>query len=318
VLLGDRHISTLTWSVNNPSNIRSLREKFERASSYLRDVRAWKDRGNKDEKEPSKRGVDATALRVLQGESLAYFRNGAREDLLGIARFAQEYGFRPVIEGCDEGWTVADELGRAGAFAVLIPRRRDPKDERFTRPGGASIENAAKLHAAGVQVAVRPENTGIDTIGIAGRDVLHMPVEAGFAVRGGLSEAAALEAMTLVPARILGVDHRIGSLEVGKDLDAIVTDGDLLHYRTFVQYTVVDGKLVYDKEKELYFAHIRPRPKKPEEPAPAAAEEPKAEEEKAEEPPADEKKDEAKDEESGDESGGDDEKKDEPPKDDEG
>ena len=318
VLLGDRHISTLTWSVNNPSNIRSLREKFERASSYLRDVRAWKDRGNKDEKEPSKRGVDATALRVLQGESLAYFRNGAREDLLGIARFAQEYGFRPVIEGCDEGWTVADELGRAGAFAVLIPRRRDPKDERFTRPGGASIENAAKLHAAGVQVAVRPENTGIDTIGIAGRDVLHMPVEAGFAVRGGLSEAAALEAMTLVPARILGVDHRIGSLEVGKDLDAIVTDGDLLHYRTFVQYTVVDGKLVYDKEKERYFAHIRPRPKKPEEPAPAAAEEPKAEEEKAEEPPADEKKDEAKDEESGDESGGDDEKKDEPPKDDEG
>jgi len=311
VLLGDRHISTLTWSVNNPSNIRSLREKFERASSYLRDVRAWKDRGNKDEKEPSKRGVDATALRVLQGESLAYFRNGAREDLLGIARFAQEYGFRPVIEGCDEGWTVADELGRAGAFAVLIPRRRDPKDERFTRPGGASIENAAKLHAAGVQVAVRPENTGIDTIGIAGRDVLHMPVEAGFAVRGGLSEAAALEAMTLVPARILGVDHRIGSLEVGKDLDAIVTDGDLLHYRTFVQYTVVDGKLVYDKEKELYFAHIRPRPKKPEEPAPAAAEEPKAEEEKAEEPPADEKKDEAKDE----ESGGDEEKKDEPPKD---
>jgi adenine deaminase len=141
-----------------------------------------------------------------------------------------------------------------------------------------------------------------------------MPVEAGFAVRGGLSNAAALEAMTIVPARILGVDHRVGSLELGKDCDAIVTDGDLLHYQTFVQYTVVDGKLVYDKEKELYFAHIRPRPKKPEEPAPAAAEEPKAEEEKAEEPPADEKKDEAKDE----ESGGDEEKKDEPPKDDEG
>jgi len=319
VLLADRHLSSLAWSVNNPSGIRSLREKFERASAYQRELRAWKERGNKDEKEPSKRGVDATTLRILSGETLAYFRAGAREDLLGIARFAQEFGFRPVIEGCEEGWTVADELGRAGTFAIVMPRRRLPKDERFERPGGASIENAAKLHAAGVQVAVRPENTGIDTIGIAGRDVLHMPVEAGFAVRGGLSEEAALEAMTLVPARILGVDHRIGSLEVGKDLDAIVTDGDLLHYRTFVQYTVVDGKLVYDKEKELYFAHIRPRPKPPEEPAPAAVEEPpKAEEEKAEEPPGDEKKDEkkddAKDEESGDDEAGDDD----PKKDDDG
>jgi cytosine/adenosine deaminase-related metal-dependent hydrolase len=63
----------------------------------------------------------------------------------------------------------------------------------------------------------------------------------------------------------MGIAHRVGSLEVGKDCDLIVTDGDFLHYKTFVQYTVVDGKLVYDKEKELFFAHIRPRPT----PAPA-------------------------------------------------
>jgi adenine deaminase len=96
-------------------------------------------------------------------------------------------------------------------------------------------------------------------MGIAGRDILHLPIEAGFAVRGGLSERAALEAMTIVPARALGVDHRVGSLEVGKDCDLIVTDGDLLHYETFVQYAVVEGKLVYDKQEELFFAHIRPR-----------------------------------------------------------
>ena len=55
------------------------------------------------------------------------------------------------------------------------------------------------------------------------------------------------------------MSHRVGTLEVGKDCDLIVTDGDLLHYQTFVQYTVVDGDLVYDKQDELYFAHIRPR-----------------------------------------------------------
>ncbi|HET7923671.1 MAG TPA: sulfotransferase, partial [Rhodanobacteraceae bacterium] len=119
----------------------------------VRAMRAWRERGNKDEKEPTRKGVDTTANRVLSGEALAYFRASQREELLGIARFAQEYGFRPVIEGCEEGWTVADELGRAGAYAILTPRRRMPKDERFVRPGGASIENAALLHGSGVQVA---------------------------------------------------------------------------------------------------------------------------------------------------------------------
>jgi adenine deaminase len=141
-----------------------------------------------------------------------------------------------------------------------------------------------------VQVAVRPDSTTIDLIGSAGRDLLALAVEAGFAVRGGLPEDAALAAMTIVPARLLGIDHRVGTLAPGRDCDAIVTDGDILHYQTFVQYAVVDGKVVYDKEKELYFAHIRPRPKPP-----AAAEPPP--EAKAEEKPAAEQEETPKDDE---------------------
>ena len=87
-----------------------------------------------------------------------------------------------------------------------------------------------------------------------------LPVEAGFAVRGGLPESAAFAGITIEPARELGVDHRIGTLELGKDADMIITDGDVMHYQTFVQWAVVDGKVVYDKQAELYFAHIRPRP----------------------------------------------------------
>jgi imidazolonepropionase-like amidohydrolase len=165
-----------------------------------------------------------------------------------------------VIEGCREGWTVASEHGRAGAFAVVTPRTRRDKTENLVRPGGSSIENAAILHEHGVQVAVVPGTKGIDLGGIVGRDIMHLTIEAGFAVRGGLSDQAALESITIVPARILGVDHRVGSIEVGKDCDLILTDGDLLHYQTFVQYAVVEGETVYDKQEELYFAHIRPRP----------------------------------------------------------
>ncbi|MFN0006530.1 MAG: amidohydrolase family protein [Planctomycetota bacterium] len=266
VLLRDKIYTSLSWSNRNPSGKRSLREKLAGASAYLRKYRAWEEKVKEDKelKEPSKKGVDTAVLSVLKGETTAKFVANDRDDLLGIAQIAREYGFRPVIQGCIEGWTVADELGRAGAFAIVTPRDRRAKDEQLTSAGGSSIENAAILHRSGVQVAVTPATESVDLGGIVGRDIQAITIEAGFAIRGGLPEDAALASITTVPARILGVSHRVGTLEVGKDCDAIVTDGDLLHYRTFVQYAVVDGKLAYDKEKELFFAHIRPRPAPPE------------------------------------------------------
>ena len=256
------YLSSFSYSTRNGAQKEELRQQFRDARRYLRDYREWeeKKKQDKDLKEPSDKGIKSNVLSVLRGENRAHFSSSDRTDLLAIAELAQEFGFRPVITGCTEGWTVADELGRAGAAAILTPRSRSAKPENLVRDGGSSIENAAILHRAGVQVAVRPQSTSIDLGGITGRDLMHLPIEADFAIRGGLPEQAALEAITLVPARLLGVDDRVGSLEVGKDCDLIVTDGDVLHYQTFVQYTVVHGKLVYDKQEELFFSHIRPRP----------------------------------------------------------
>jgi imidazolonepropionase-like amidohydrolase len=259
VLMREKYLATVSYG---GSGKREWIEKFDKAGRYLREYRDWeeKKKEQKDLKEPPATGVDSTARAILEGKVLARFNASTREDLLDVARLAQRYGFRPVIDGCVEGWAVADELGRAGAYAVITPRDRRDKEEQLVRSGGSSIENAALLHRAGVQVCVTPSAVAVDLGGIAGRDILHLTIEAGFAIRGGLSEQAALESITIVPARILGVSHRVGSLEAGKDCDLIVTDGDVLHYQTLVQYTVVEGKLVYDKSKELYFAHIRPRP----------------------------------------------------------
>jgi imidazolonepropionase-like amidohydrolase len=249
-------------SFGNAAARRSLREKLEAASKYLRKYAKWEEdvKQDKELREPSKKGVDSTIVDILHGKVLARFNAEDRAELLEIARLAQRYGFRPVIDGCREGWTVADELGRAGAYAIVTPRSRRDKTENLVRPGGSSIENAAILHRHGVQVAVVPGQKGIDLGGIVGRDILHLPIEAGFAIRGGLPEDAAFDAITKIPARLLGVEHRVGTLEVGKDCDLIVTDGDVLHYETFVQFAVVEGVQVYDKQQELYFAHIRPRP----------------------------------------------------------
>lgn len=261
IVLREKVFAVFSWSARNPAGKRSLREKFQAASAYLREFRDWEEKVKKDKelKEPAKKNVDTSVLGVLRGEIVAKFNANDRDDLIGIAHLAQEFAFRPVIEGCVEGWTVADELGRAGAMAIVTPRDRRPKDELLARDGGSSIENAATLHRAGVSVAVIPGTESVDLGGIVGRDIMSLPIEAGFAVRGGMSDDAALAAITTIPARIMGIQHRVGSLEVGKDCDLIVTDGDVLHYQTFVQWAVVDGKIVYDKQKELYFAHIRPR-----------------------------------------------------------
>jgi len=269
-LLRERAFSTFSWSVRNPSGKKALREKFSATAEYLRQYRDWEEKVKKDKelKEPAKKGVDNTVLSVLRGETMAKFSATERDDLLGIAHLAQDFGFRPVIEGCQEGWTIADELGRAGAMAIVTPRDRRAKDERVTTQGGTNIQNAAILYRAGVQIAVAVQTPSVDLGGLVGRDIMAIAIEAGFAVRGGLPEDAALASITIVPARMLGIAHRVGTLEVGKDCDLVVTDGDVLHYNTLVQWAVVDGRLSYDKQKELYFAQIRPRP----EPEPAAAE----------------------------------------------
>lgn len=262
VSLSEKTMTSLSWKGSNPSGKTDLRKKFRGAADYLVLLRRWEEvlKTDKKAKEPSRKGVDSRALSILQGKTLAKFSTNDRDDLLGIARLAQKFHFRPVIEGCAEGWSVAEELGRAGAYAIVTPRTRRDRQENLNHDNGSSIENAAILTRAGVQVALVPADTSISMGGMSGRDLLSLPLEAGFAIRGGLDERAALEGITMVPARLLGIDHRVGTLEVGKDCDALVTDGDLLHYQTFVQYTVVEGKLVYDKQEEIFYSHIRPRP----------------------------------------------------------
>ena len=262
LVVRDSAFETLNYSNGNPQGQVKVEENFEKAAEYLRRYRQYEidKRSNKDLKEPSKKGVDDRTVRILRGEVRPKFSANERTDLLEIARLAQRYGFRPIVEGAREGWTVAAELGRAGATAIVTPRSRRSKNENVVRDGGSSIENAAKLYSHGVPVVVVPNSRGISLGGIVGQDLLHFPTEAAFAIRGGLPEQAALESITIEAARVLGVDYRIGSIEVGKDADVIVTDGDLLHYQTFVQWAVVDGEVVYDKQEEMFFAHIRPRP----------------------------------------------------------
>jgi imidazolonepropionase-like amidohydrolase len=240
------------WILATPSEHWDLRRKLNEARELGRRERAG-EQGVRvsDEMRPYVEAVEGRLpVRIWAS------RAGA---ILQALRLVDEFPqVRLVLVGAEEGWTVADEIGRRGVACIVTPRSRLDPDREAMRPTGSRIENAAILHRAGVRLAIVPPMPAVSVGGIAGRDLMALPTEAAFAVRGGLPEDAALRAITLGAAEILGVSERIGSIEAGKDGDVIVLDGDPLDHRTFCLRAYVRGRKVYDKEEAPYFRDIRP------------------------------------------------------------
>ncbi|MBR5090942.1 MAG: amidohydrolase family protein, partial [Ruminiclostridium sp.] len=99
-----------------------------------------------------------------------------------------------------------------------------------------SIENAAKLHKHGVQFAICTDHPETP--------IQYLPVTAGIAVRGGLSREEAIRAVTIVPARICGIDDRVGSIETGKDADLTAFRGEIFDITEKPEFVVIGGKFV--------------------------------------------------------------------------
>lgn len=259
---------SLSYSTTSPDGRRKVREKFDKVRQYIRDFEAFEEKKKKDPEteEPDKdwlKGDFEKIHKLLRGELTAVGSGDTTHEIVQLCEFAEQYGIKLVIRGAMEGWTVPSRMARAGVSAVLTIRppifsMDTGHDERLNRPTGRSIENAAILYRHGIQFAIVPSVTSITLWGLAGRDLLHLNMEAAFAVRGGLPDEAGLRSITIDAAKVLGIDHRVGSIEVGKDADFVVTDGDILHYMTHARWTIVNGRIAYDKQKETLYSHIRP------------------------------------------------------------
>ncbi len=210
-------------------------------------------------------GGDESIAKILQGKAVLWVSSMSGysvENIRQALELARLFGHGVVLDNPTTGWVIPDEIAATGSMAILNPRERvrpDPTDPDRT---GSNMASAAILADAGVAVAVTPPGgrfggAGVGKGGILGQDLHTLHVDAAYAVRGGLDDRAALRTITADAARILGVGARIGSLEVGKDADLLILDGDPLHYRTFVETAVVNGKVVYEKDKEPFYRHIK-------------------------------------------------------------
>lgn len=252
-----------SWVSGSPSERFEIRENLLKARAALEkerdfDKRRAEGKLKPDEKPPARpTGIVDTYLKLLKGELAARIPAPHADELRRALDLINEFRFKAVLTDVVEGWTLPDEIGRGRAYCLVEPRAKEHAPRNATKPAGSSIEQAAILRKAGVKFALLPPNATVGTGGTAGRDLLTLPLDGAFAIRGGLDEQTALEAITITAAEICGVDGRVGSLEEGKDADVIVLDGDPFDYRTFVELTFVNGKLLYEKSKSPYFSHLK-------------------------------------------------------------
>ena len=235
----------------------TFKQNLREAQNYLRKLSEYKQaKGKNKAAEPKKpRDLDAY-FRLLRREVPAVIPASTTGDILAALEFVDEFGIRMVLANADEAWIVAEEISKRDVRVIITPRQKRRPNEDISGPSGSTLENASILKKAGVKFAIIPPSTYFETWGVVGRDMMALPMEAAFAVSGGLDEQTALEAITITAAEIIGVADRVGSLQVGKDADIIILDGHPFHHKTFVETTLINGKVLYEKSKSIYFAHI--------------------------------------------------------------
>lgn len=187
---------------------------------------------------------------VIRGElPVLVMANKARAIRNAIA-FAGKYGLKMILFGGAEAWKVKELLKEKDIPVILRPTQAMPgeEDEPYDKP----FTNPGELYAAGIKIAFATFSSSNSRL---------LPYEAANAVPYGLPYEEALKAITLYPAQILGVDEELGSLEVGKRANLIVTDGDPLEIQTQVRYLFINGQLTPtdNKHRKLY-ERYRARP----------------------------------------------------------
>lgn len=196
------------------------------------------------------------AIYPLLGRQMPVVFNANTEiQIIRALDLAKEFNLRAIIAGGQEAWKVADRL-KAQNVPVLLslnfPKRTaaaspdaDPDSLETLRLRAETPKGPGRLAAAGVKFAF--QSGGAATIG-------DFFANAGKAVEGGLNREAAVRAMTLGAAELLGIDNRTGSIEVGKIANLAIVKGDLFGRDKFVPVIVVDGKVFEQKEP------VRPTP----------------------------------------------------------
>jgi len=208
-----------------------IRAKLDEAKLY-----AEKKKGEKKE-EPFKHNLEMEALiQVIKGEALALFITYNEVTIRNALRIIKEYNLKGILYAKADILKFADQLAAEKipviwAGTMTIPKRWEPYDWNY--------HTAAILSAKGVRFALGQTSWGPNN-----RDVRNLPVPASMSVAHGLAEEEAIKAITIYPARILGVDDQVGSLEVRKTANVVIWSESPIQMRARVHTVIINGKII--------------------------------------------------------------------------
>ena len=207
-----------------------LRETLFKTREYLEKKEAA---GDDPTKKPAFDMKLEALIPVIKGEMPLKAHAHAAEDIFTALRIAREFGVKITLEHVTEGHLIVEELAKENVPLAVGPTltsasKYELRNKSWTTPG--------VLAAAGCQVSIITDSPVIPQE--------YLPLCAGLAVQAGMDPFAALQAITINPARHAGIADRVGSIEVGKDADLVITDGCPFEVSTKVRHVFIEGKEV--------------------------------------------------------------------------
>jgi imidazolonepropionase-like amidohydrolase len=229
-----------------PATRMGVEETIRGAFSEARDYKkAWDDYNKRAASEksliPPRRDLRLEPLvEVLEGKRYVHSHCYREDEILMLLRVAKEFGFKVrTFQHVLEGYKVADELAAAGVGASTFSDWWAYKVEAFD----AIPYNAALMTRRGVVVSINSDDA---------EEATHLNQEAAKSMKfGGLSHDEALKMVTLNPAMQLGIDKRVGTIDVGKDADLAIYNHDPLSAYAVVQKTLIDGRVYFDRQRDI-------------------------------------------------------------------
>lgn len=159
------------------------------------------------------------------------------DDIQTAIRIAEEFGLPMTLDHCSEGHLITEKVKESGFPAIVGP---DLTSRNKIEVQNMAFKTVGILNQAGVKTAITTDHP----VSL----IQSLPICAGFAVKAGMEEMEALKSITIYPAQICRVDHRVGSLEPGKDADIAIFDGSPLKVETRTLCTMIEGVIVYADE----------------------------------------------------------------------
>jgi len=198
--------------------------------SLLLEAIEYRNKSSKEEESPRNLKLEAMVA-VLEGKKALIITADRAQDIASALRFADEFKIAIWLDSAAEAHQMLPQIQRAKVPVLLHPSMARASGEKEN----LTFKNAALLREHGIPFAIQG---GFEPYVPKARVVLF---EAAIAAAHGLGRDAAIESITLAPAKILGIADRVGSIEVGKDADLALYDGDPLEYTTHCIGVVIDG-----------------------------------------------------------------------------